>query len=91
MKKEELIKYCKNDKRICPNPTEWMKIGKILKIKVGGHPCTPLILNGWAFSSDLEKRNRLTDQIEYASNDPEIYEELKDYILSLTDDQWHKE
>jgi len=90
MKKEELINYCQNDKRICPNPTEWMKIGKILKIKAG-HPCTPLILNGWVFSSDFEKRNRLTDQIEYASNDPEIYEELKNYILSLTDDQWHKE
>jgi len=36
MKKEELINYCQNDKRICPNPTEWMKIGEILKIKVGG-------------------------------------------------------
>ena len=42
MNKEELIKYCKEENRICPMPPEWAKIGEIIKIEPG-HPCTPLI------------------------------------------------
>lgn len=90
MNKEELIKYCKEENRICPMPLEWAKIGKIIKIK-SGHPCTPLILNGWVFSSDEEKQKRLVKQIEYASKDEQIYEELKNFILKLSDSEWHKE
>ena len=71
-------------------PTEWAKIGEIIKIEPG-HPCTPLILNGWVFSSDEEKQKRLVQQIEYASKDEKIYEELKNFILKLRDIQWHKE
>ena len=71
-------------------PPEWAKIGEIIKIKPS-HPCTPLILNGWAFSSDEEKQKRLVQQIEYASKDERIFEELKNFILKLSDSQWHKE
>ena len=62
---------------------------EIIKIEPG-HPCTPLILNGWVFSSDEEKQKRLVQQIEYASKDEKIYEELKNFILKLRDIQWHK-
>ena len=89
MNKEELIEYCKEENRICPMPPEWAKIGEIIKIKPG-HPCTPLILNGWAFSSDEEKQKRLVQQIDYASKDVKVYEELKNFILKLSDSQWHK-
>ena len=71
-------------------PPEWAKIGEIIKIKPG-HPCTPLILNGWVFSSDEEKQKRLVQQIDYASKDEKIYEELKNFILKLSDSKWHKE
>ena len=89
MNKEELIKYCKEENRICPMPPEWAKIAEIIKIEPG-HPCTPLILNGWVFSSDEEKQKRLVQQIEYASKDEKIYDELKNFILKLRDIQWHK-
>ena len=87
---EELKKYVTSNKRICPMPPEWAKIGEIIKIKPG-HPCTPLILNGWVFSSDEDKQKRLVQQIEYASKDEKIYEELKNFILKLSDSQWDKE
>ena len=89
MNKEELIKYCKEENRICPMPPEWLKIGEIIKIKPG-HPCTPLILNGWHFTDDEDKQKRLIQQIEYASKDKKIYEELKNFILKLRDTQWYK-
>jgi len=47
----------------------------------------PLILG----ASDEEKRKRLLLQIDFASNNKDIYEKLKDNILSLKESDWvHK-
>jgi hypothetical protein len=86
---EELKKYVTSNKRICPMPPEWAKIGEIIKIKPG-HPCTPLILNGWVFSSDQEKRERLIQQIEYAYKDKKKFYNLENFILKLKDIHWYK-
>ena len=85
--KEDLINYCLDKNRICPMPPKWAKIGEIIKIKPG-HPCTPLILNGWVSSSDQDKKDRLAKQIEYASENVETFEKLKMFILNLKDDDW---
>ena len=87
MTPEELKKYvCLND-RIFPN--NWGDYLKILEIRVG-HPCTPLILGG-SVCSDEEKRERLLLQIDFASNNKNIYEKLKNNILSLKESDWiHK-
>tara|TARA_Y100000591_G_C21284571_1_gene428915 strand:- start:115 stop:390 length:276 start_codon:yes stop_codon:yes gene_type:complete len=89
MNKEDLIKYCLDNNRICPMPHKWTEVGEIIKIRPGlpGY-LTPLILGGWD-SSDEEKRDRLKKQIEYASKDTEMFEKLKNFILSLKDDDWH--
>ena len=87
MTPEELKKYvCLND-RIFPN--NWGDYLKILEIR-SGHPCTPLILGG-SECSDEEKRERLLLQIDFASNNKNIYEKLKNNILSLKESDWvHK-
>ena len=87
MTPEELKKYvCLND-RIFPN--NWGDYFKILEIR-SGHPCTPLILGG-SDASDEEKRERLLLQIDFASNNKNIYEKLKNNILSLKESDWvHK-
>ena len=89
MNKEDLIKYCLDNNRICPMPQKWAEVGEIIKIKPGqpGY-LTPLILGGWD-SSDEEKRDKLKKQIDYASKDTEMFEKLKNFILSLKDDDWH--
>ena len=60
MTAEELKKYVTSNKRICPMPIAWNKFLDILEIKEKMPPhLIPLILNGW-FSSDLEKRKRIS-------------------------------
>ena len=87
MTPEELKKYvCLND-RIYPK--NWGDYLQILEIKAG-HPCTPLILGG-SDASDEEKKERLLLQIDFASNNKNIYEKLKNNILSLKESDWiHK-
>lgn len=89
MIKEDLIKYCSDNNRVCPKGQKWAEVGEIIKIKPGqpGY-LTPLILGGWD-SSDEEKRDRLKKQIEYACKDTAMFENLKNFILSLKDDDWH--
>ena len=88
MNKEELIKYCSDNNRVCPIPIKWQEVLDILKIGVGNPGyLTPLILGGWD-STDEEKRDRVNKQIEYAASNPEMYKKLENFLLGLKDDQW---
>jgi hypothetical protein len=59
--------------KICPKPNVWHKIyGKLdaysrSRVCVPKMPPVPLILAGWNFSNDVEKRERWNDMVEWAS------------------------
>jgi len=63
---DDLISYVSSDGRICPSPVEWDRVSRIIGVAKPGHQYVPLILAGWAFSSDLQKRQRLIAQIKFA-------------------------
>lgn len=52
---------------ICPNPSEWAKLhAAVLTAVTDGEAFPkPLILAGWAFSSDEEKRQRWEDTVAW--------------------------
>jgi hypothetical protein len=52
---------------ICPNPPEWAKLhtAAVTATKDGETFPKPLILAGWAFSSDEEKRQRWAETIQW--------------------------
>lgn len=52
---------------ICPNPPEWAKLhsAAIAAVADGNTFPKPLILAGWAFSSDADKRQRWTETVEW--------------------------
>jgi len=58
--------------RICPNPVPWDKTFKKLLLYAHSHPCAPakppvpLILSGWAFSSDAQKKQRWEETVMWA-------------------------
>lgn len=90
MKVEELKKYVTLNKRICPVPLVWNKFLKILELeKKIPASLMPLILNGWGMSSDLDKRNRILAQIDYASRNKEIFDKLEKLILSMKERDWY--
>ena len=59
---------------ICPQPKVWDYIYKNLKAEwekldsIGSPPPIPLILNGWWYSNDTEKKARWQETIEWAEN-----------------------
>jgi hypothetical protein len=52
---------------ICPNPSEWAKLhsAAIAAAEDGETFPKPLILAGWAFSTDVEKRQRWQETVEW--------------------------
>jgi len=55
---------------VCPQPALWAELHSRLQ-KVAAEnglppPPQPLILNGWVFSNDVEKRNRWEETLAWA-------------------------
>lgn len=56
---------------ICPNPRRWHAIHERLLVlcaerKITPLPPKPLILNGWAYTNDVEKADRWTETVDWA-------------------------
>ena len=87
---EDLILYVKSDKRVCPNPSEWDQISQIIGAAKPGHKCVPLILAGWAFTSDQQKRDRLIEQIHHAIYlGEDIFQTFAQAIYDLEKEDWY--
>lgn len=60
---QQLLVFASSGDRICPQPGEWDAIWRL-----PGQPCgdlgPPLILSGWAFSTDREKRERFAEHFD---------------------------
>ncbi len=87
---DDLISYVSSDGRICPNPVEWNRVSRIIGVAQPGHQCVPLILAGWAFSSDLQKRERLIAQIKFAQTlGEEQFEIFSQALCRLKKEDWY--
>jgi hypothetical protein len=84
---EALIAYSASDNRICPIPMKWNQLWLLY-----GCPSQavgpPLILSGWAFSSDRDKRNRFKEHLEYALK-ARLLEEAEGFVRGLGLGEWH--
>lgn len=88
---EKLLKYVKENRRVCPQPDKWNLLWKGLPEKsrkgAGWNPPLPLILAAWWESTDKEKRDRLTLHIQYAF-EKGVINDVDRYLRSLADDEW---
>lgn len=88
---DELIKYIKDKKRVCPKHDAWNILWEMLpdKVRVGNgwEPSLPLILAAWWETTDREKQNRLIEHINYAS-EKGMLDKIDQYLRALSEDQW---
>lgn len=76
--------------RVCPNPPVWNRIYQRLKAhwesleRRADEPPFPLILNGWVFSSDLDKQQRWDATVRWASE-----QGASNLIPELRDENWY--
>src|SRR5258705_8868765 len=81
----QLLAWLDRADRICPNPIKWQEFWKL----IGSPPrLMPLILTGWAFSSDHEKRERFKEQIRYAESQGKL-DQARAFLVALKEDDWH--
>ena len=84
---EQLVAYSTSENRICPKPIRWDQLWQLL-----GRPSEevgpPLVLSGWAFSSDRDKRVRFKEHLEYALR-AGIFEVAETFLRELEADEWH--
>lgn len=89
---ERLLAYVQAEGRICPQPDHWNRMWDMLpdKRRVGGgwSPALPLILGGWWYSTDLDKRLRLREHIEYAA-ERGVLTEVDLFLRGLSPEQWY--
>jgi hypothetical protein len=89
-----LAEYCRSGGRVCPAPIYWNALWELLpnKTRVGSgwSPSLPLILGGWWYSTDGEKRQVLVEHILWAEKHS-VLSETGRYLRSLSEDEWHHE
>ena len=75
--------------KVCPNPIPWNNVFKKLSKFADDNenlskPPVPLILNGWVFSDDYQKKERWEQTVSWAKNAGCL--ELIDF---LTEEDFH--
>ena len=92
---ENLIKYCAENGRICPDPDSWNLLWKKLKNKKqkpsgGWVPSLPLILAAWWNTSTEQKKERFHEHLKWAEDHGQL-EEITNFVLELNEDDWFHE
>lgn len=90
---ESLKSFCGESNRVCPLPPQWSQLYELLPKKVqkpsgGWEPPLPLILGGWSYSSDPEKKSRLLEHIHWAEQHG-VIDKIDSMLRALTEIQWH--
>src|SRR5664280_566438 len=76
---------------ICPLPDKWNRIYEALMRawdsggRIGDPPPVPLILNGWVFSNDIQKKERWQATLAWAEE-----RSLQHAIPALSDADFHR-
>lgn len=89
---EEVVGYCRAEKRVCPVPQRWNDLYEILPDKVrkdsGWEPPLPLILAAWWEASDQAKRVRLEEHLRWAAEHGSL-DQIAGFVCSLSESEWH--
>lgn len=91
-KYNDLISYVTSDDRIFPN--RWGDLHKLLCQEAEEKGVTekvpvPFILNAYYAAKDVEKRQRLVDQIQFADKHGFLVK-IDKFLRSLPDEDWHR-
>jgi len=88
---DNLIKYCQENKRVCPNPQKWNELWEILPEKktkgIGWEPSIPLILAAWHDTPAFLKMMRLAEHIQWAEKHNAL-PDVAAFIHNLKEGDW---
>ena len=89
---DQLIAYCQENGRVCPQPSLWNGFWELLpdrnRVGAGWEPPLPLILAAWHHTSDADKRMRLEEHIRWADQHNGL-EQASAFLRGLAEFEWH--
>lgn len=89
---ESLIAYCRENGRVCPQPTLWNELWEMLpnRRRVGSRcePPPPLILALWHVTPAPMKMSRLAEHIEWAARHDTL-EDVAAFLRGLREEDWY--
>ena len=86
------IAHCEQQGWTCPNPVHWDSFWKLLPSIPNSdrsRPLAPLILNGWVFSDDSQKRARFLEHLTWA-DERGAADSALNFLESLSPTDWHR-
>jgi|SRR5262249_7709937 len=90
-KKDELLRYCSENGRVCPMPSQWKALWEMLPNRKpagsGWEPALPLILAAWHDAPALLKILRLKEHIDWAEQHG-VLNEADKFLRSLSESEW---
>jgi hypothetical protein len=87
---QSAIELARRMNRVCPLPEAWQALYEMLPLppSAGELPPPPITGQAWNRSSDLEKRLRLREQLEWAAALGKL-DEIYDFLRKLPAKSWH--
>ena len=88
----DLIAYCRENNRVCPQPQQWHALWEMLPSRVrrgaAWEPAPPLILAAWHDTPAMLKMLRLAEHIQWAAKHNSL-ETVSKFLRTLSEGQWH--
>jgi hypothetical protein len=89
---DELIAYCRENNRVCPQPDRWNELWKMLpnrkQVGAGWEPPLPLILAAWYETPAMSKMLRLAEHIQWADTHG-VLPKVAAFLRNLSEEDWH--
>ena len=89
---DTLVAYCRENSRVCPKPSHWNDLWKMLpksRTTIGESAVSaPLILGAWYETTNLEKMIRLDEHIRWAA-DNALLPQVSQFLHALGEAEWH--
>ncbi len=89
--KDELVRYCGENQRVCPMPSQWNVLWEMLpnrtRTGLSWQPAPPLILAAWHDTPAVLKMLRLKEHIDWAEQRG-VLDQVDKFLRSLPDSEW---
>lgn len=88
-----MIQLVTSGGRVVPQPLRWKELwesldGKTQQGNGSWTPPLPLILSGWSFSDDRQKRARLFEHLDWALQQGQLGQ-VTDFLMGLAESDWY--
>jgi hypothetical protein len=87
----EAMALARRNNRVCPQPSRWLELYRVLQDSAPGapRPPEPLVGSAWASTPPLAKRMSFEQQLEWADKNKAL-QAAYEFLQGLRDNDWYE-